>query len=548
MATNSTAPARQMPTPAQRRLAVTLQTLHTLQEGGTHVFHTRQFSRLGREALLQAGYLQPVIQGWYMSASPAAKAGDTTPWIAAMKDFIAAYCDARFGTEWCVSADYSLRLHAGTTLLPKQVVVHAPQGKNGVIALPDGFSLMDYQARDFPSADRRDIAGGVRAMTLEQALLKVPENFFRASPQDAQIALLSITDASELSRVLADGNHGTIAGRLAGAFLAVGRDAIANDIVGFMRALGNQVTVVDPFSAPPPIVLGGRIESPHVSRLRLMWSAMRGDVASLFPEEPGLPKDVPAFMKAVEDVYVTDAYHSLSIEGYRVTPELIRRVASGEWNDERHEEDRRSRDAMAARGYWLAHNEVNQSILQIFKGANPGDVLKRDHGGWFRAMFSPSVTAGILGAADLAGYRGHQVYIRNAAHVPPSREAVRDMMPVFFELLRDEPLASVRAVLGHFMFVFIHPYMDGNGRIGRFIMNSMLASGGFPWTVLRLEDRDRYMDALNSASRDGDIKPFAKFVAQSLSNATDANTDRQKTRDVSREESEEEDNASRPRG
>ncbi len=482
-----------------------------------------------------------------MSASPAAKAGDTTPWIAAMKDFIAAYCDARFGTEWCVSADYSLRLHAGTTLLPKQVVVHARQGKNGVVALPDGFSLMDYQARDFPSADRRDIAGGVRTMTLEQALLKVPENFFRASPQDAQIALLSITDASELSRLLADGNHGTIAGRLAGAFLAVGREAIANDIVGFMRALGNQVTVVNPFSAPPPIVLGGRIESPHVSRLRLMWSAMRGDVASSFPEEPGLPMDVPAFMKAVEEVYVTDAYHSLSIEGYRVTPELIRRVASGEWNDERHEEDRRSRDAMAARGYWLAHNEVNQSILQIFEGANPGEVLKRDHGGWFRAMFSPSVTAGVLAAADLAGYRGHQVYIRNAAHVPPSREAVRDMMPVFFELLRDEPLASVRAVLGHFMFVFIHPYMDGNGRIGRFIMNSMLASGGFPWTVLRLEDRDRYMDALNSASRDGDIKPFAKFVAQSLRNAAEANTDAQLARDVSREDSDEED-ASRPRG
>ncbi len=62
MATNSTAPVQQMPTPAQRRLAVALQMLHTLQEGGTHVFHTGQFSRLEREALLQAGYLQLVIQ------------------------------------------------------------------------------------------------------------------------------------------------------------------------------------------------------------------------------------------------------------------------------------------------------------------------------------------------------------------------------------------------------------------------------------------------------------------------------------------------------
>ena len=37
---------------------------------------------------------------------------------------------------------------------------------------------------------------------------------------------------------------------------------------------------------------------------------------------------------------------------------------------------------------------------------------------------------------------------------------------------------AVRAVLGHFFFVYIHPYMDGNGRMGRFVLNAMLASGG----------------------------------------------------------------------
>lgn len=505
-------------TPAQRRLATALEALRTLQEQGRSVFNTSEFSRADREALVGAGFLQPVIQGWYMSASPSAKAGDTTPWIAGMKDFIAAYCNARFGSDWCVSAEYSLKLHAGTTLLPKQVVVHAPLGKNGVLDLPNGFSLMDYQARDFPAADRRDSVGNLRTMTLAQALLKAPENFFRASAQDAQVALLSISDASELSRVLAEGNHGTVAGRLAGAFRAVGRDAIADDIVGFMRALGNQVTEANPFGTPPRIVPGDRIEFPYVSRLRLMWASMRDDVASAFPlKEPGRPDDVAAYMRAVEDAYVTDAYHSLSIEGYRVTPELIRRVASGDWNEDIHEQDHQSRDAMAAHGYWLAHNEVKASIQRIFAGANAGDVLKGDHGAWFRAMFSPSVTAGLLAASDLAGYRGHQVYIRNAQHVPPPREAVREMMPVLFELLRDEPSAAVRAVLGHFMFVFIHPYMDGNGRLGRFIMNAMLASGGFPWTVLRLEDRDRYMAALNAASGQGDIKPFAAFIAQSLS-------------------------------
>ncbi len=547
MATNPAANLRKT-TPAQRRLAAALEALHALQQHGLSVFNTSEFSRTDREALMGAGFLQPIIQGWYMSASPSTKPGDTTPWIAGMKDFIAAYCNARFGADWCVSAEYSLKLHAGTTLLPQQVVIHSPLGKNGVLALPNGFSLMDYQARDFPASDRRDSVGNVRTMTLAHALLKTPENFFRASAQDAQVALLSISDASELSRLLAQGNHSTIAGRLAGAFRAAGRDAIADDIVGFMRALGNQVTEANPFEIPPRIVPGDRTESPYVSRLRLMWASMRDDVESAFPrDEPGRPDDVAAFMQAVEDVYVTDAYHSLSIEGYRVTPELIRRVASGDWAEDIHEKDRQSRDAMAAHGYWLAHNEVKVSIRKIFDGANAGDVLKGDHGAWFRAMFAPSVTAGLLAVTDLAGYRGHQVYIRNAQHVPPPREAVREMMPVLFELLRDERSAAVRAVLGHFMFVFIHPYMDGNGRLGRFIMNAMLASGGFPWTVLRLEDRDRYMATLNAASGQGDIRSFTTFVAQSLDAAQDAQVDLLQD-DGALDADIEEDDSQRPRG
>ena len=97
-------------------------------------------------------------------------------------------------------------------------------------------------------------------------------------------------------------------------------------------------------------------------------------------------------------------------------------------------------------------------------------------------------------------------------HVPPPREAVRECMPALFELLRSESEPSVRVVLGHFVFVYIHPYMDGNGRMGRFLMNVMLASGGYPWTVIPVERRDDYMSALESASVGQDIRPFAAFV------------------------------------
>jgi Fic family protein len=99
-------------------------------------------------------------------------------------------------------------------------------------------------------------------------------------------------------------------------------------------------------------------------------------------------------------------------------------------------------------------------------------------------------------------------------HVPPSREAVGDAMPALFDLLREETEPCVRVVLGHFIFVYIHPYMDGNGRMGRFLMNVMLASGGYPWTVVPLEKCASYMAVLEEASVNQNISTFSNFLAQ----------------------------------
>lgn len=91
-----------------------------------------------------------------------------------------------------------------------------------------------------------------------------------------------------------------------------------------------------------------------------------------------------------------------------------------------------------------------------------------------------------------------------------------DSLEALWDLLKAEPEASVRAVLGHHLFVFIHPYFDGNGRIGRFLMNALLASGGYPWTVIRVSRRDVYMKALEAASVEGRITPLAEFIAQEM--------------------------------
>jgi Fic family protein len=128
-------------------------------------------------------------------------------------------------------------------------------------------------------------------------------------------------------------------------------------------------------------------------------------------------------------------------------------------------------------------------------------------------MFQPSVTAGIVPPRALAGYRNGPVFLRGSWHVPPRSEVVPDAMDALFALLANEPEAAVRAVLGHWLIGYIHPFPDGNGRLARFLMNTMLASGGYPWTIVRKDDRDRYLEALEKASIDNDIGPFATFLA-----------------------------------
>jgi len=89
-------------------------------------------------------------------------------------------------------------------------------------------------------------------------------------------------------------------------------------------------------------------------------------------------------------------------------------------------------------------------------------------------------------------------------------------LSTLFDLLEHESESAVRAVLGHWLIGYIHPYADGNGRIARFLMNAMLALGGYPWTVIRVDDRTEYFSCLETASVENDIQPFASFIAERL--------------------------------
>lgn len=505
-----------MATPNEK-LADSLQVLKALQDQGMRVYQASALptlTRTHRERLLQAGFLKPVVKGWYLANNPEDGDGDSTHWYGSMEAFVGAYATARFGRDWQLSAELSALKHSGHSSIVKQLQIQAPGADNHPQALPFGCSVFFYRiSKEQLAPTRAPDANGLLLMPLPDALIRVGPSFFTQHEMAAQIAMRQV-DISQLTAGLLGGGHSAVAGRLVGALRAVGREAEANQLATTMKAAMYTVQAEDPFERHLVRIGGRRNESPHVLRIRAMWSAMRDTVIKCFETVPRREaSDVASLLSDIAARYVADAYHSLSIEGYRVTPELIEKVRNGQWSPLTNPEDRQTRDAMAAKGYAHVHTHVKELIGRVQgEGLDPAKAFTADFYQWYVSLFSPSVQAGILSAGDLAGYRNNPVFIRNALHVPPAPDAVRDCMPALMELLEEEEHPGVRAVLGHFVFVFVHPYMDGNGRLSRFIMNFMLTTGGYSWTIVTVQARTAYLDALEQASTYGNIQPFASLI------------------------------------
>lgn len=501
-----------MPTP-QEKLAESLNVLKKLQDNGIGAIQTKNITRTHRERLVKGGFIKEVMKGWYVPAHPEEPAGESTAWYASFWRFCGDYLKSRFGEQWCLSPEQSLRIHSGNWNVPGQLIVRTPKGGNKPVSLLHGTSIMDLRL-NLPEKNDMEIKENMRIMALPVALISCAPGCYSNNPIEVRAALSMISDASEILHKLLEGGHSTVAGRLAAAFRNIGKNGIADNIIETMRAAGYRITENDPFEEKPAVLFKWHQLSPYVNRIRMHWADMRSIVLKTFPQAPLMHRNPDEYLQHVDDIYLTDAYHSLSIEGYRVSEGLIERVRSGGWDPETDRKDKEYADVLAARGYWQAFQAVKKSVRKILNNNSPGEVTGHDHSTWYRELFAPGVSAGLIAASDLAGYRNQPVYIRKSRHVPPRHEAVRDLMPPFFSLLRDEEEPAVQAVLGHFFFVYIHPYVDGNGRMARFLMNAMLAGGGYPWTVIPFETRNAYMAALEEASVRMNIEPLSRFLAE----------------------------------
>lgn len=162
---------------------------------------------------------------------------------------------------------------------------------------------------------------------------------------------------------------------------------------------------------------------------------------------------------------------------------------------------------MAIQGYSIAFNEV---LARAQRKAPVDADLILD---LYEALFRPSVDAGITDPASLRAWRSSSVGLRGWRYVPPNPKKIVDLIDGLERFSAMPGLPPVaRALLVHLEFVTIHPFLDGNGRLGRLLMNHALLSTGHPWVTIPSDERVPFFRAIEQAQVDGDATAFVRFL------------------------------------
>ena len=507
--------------PRHQKMADAMRAAKAAAAGGS-VFRAKDLTRAQLELLKTGHWLLEMHMGWHaLIHAQDSREGNTVPYYSNYWEFVRKYLNDRLGNDYALSAHASLALHTDCYTIPNQLSVHTTRSTQGIVNLPNGLSIAVIMDRNLSTNGIVQSNDGLRLLSLEQALAAMPAASYRLPSPELKAAIAAVRNIAELTRImLASPSGGPAAGRLTEALGAAGRGADADSIKETFAAAGVEVGAGAGIAEGTYQALSGRPKSGIAARLTNMWRTMSQQISSGFV--PTADKatfknsDVTELKNKIREIYAYDAYNSLSIEGYSVTPELIERVARGDFNESLNSEDRKETDALAARGYFEAYNKVIAGVAQVHGGMDLTSVLERACLDWRVALFSPMVTAGLLPPDSLAGYRNKPVYIRNSLHVPPPHEKLMDAMESLFDCIRAEQNPWARAVLAHYAFVNIHPFPDGNGRVGRFLMNAILVTAGFDWTVVRVSHRPAYFAALEQASTKGDIMPLSTFLAREM--------------------------------
>ncbi|MEH7294732.1 Fic family protein, partial [Priestia megaterium] len=116
-------------------------------------------------------------------------------------------------------------------------------------------------------------------------------------------------------------------------------------------------------------------------------------------------------------------------------------------------------------------------------------------------------------------YRDQQVFIAGAKHTPPAPYLIKEQMEQLIKWYENEAqkLHPVeRGAMLHAIFVGIHPFIDGNGRTSRLLLNLELMKAGFPAVVIKVENRLAYYEALDKSHTTKNYQDFIQLIVKEV--------------------------------
>lgn len=198
-----------------------------------------------------------------------------------------------------------------------------------------------------------------------------------------------------------------------------------------------------------------------------------------------------------DEFTVEYTYNSNAIEGNTLTLQETALVLEGVTIDKKPLKDHM--EAVGHRDAFLYVQELVQN-QEIFSEA----IIKQIH--ILVLMDRPE---------DRGVYRRIPVRIMGAFHEPPDPVMVPELMEKLASEFNNKKLHPIEsAALFHLKFEGIHPFVDGNGRTGRLILNLFLMQNGYPPVNVKFADRRRYYDCFDSYYRDNHAAPMVEMVAE----------------------------------
>jgi len=124
--------------------------------------------------------------------------------------------------------------------------------------------------------------------------------------------------------------------------------------------------------------------------------------------------------------------------------------------------------------------------------------------------------------ANAGHYRNCAVRIAGSRTVLPNPLKVPELMTQFIDWLNNTKVHPVElAAQAHYKLVTIHPFVDGNGRTARLLMNLILLMHGYPPAIIPLSERAHYINALEQSQTGGSINDYLNLIIKAVENSLD---------------------------